>query len=90
MKPSHVKLPANLIPKDLNGKTVEFQCPNGYWGTGKFDVLSSPVDKQTAIIQIIECSDGRTKKHLLNQKAINCLSRAHGNSKFDFQLIIGK
>ncbi len=89
MKPSHIKLPAKLTPKDLHGKTVKFQCANGYWGTGKFDVLASP-DKQTAIIQIIECCEGRTKKHPLNQKAIDCLSSAHNNSKSDFQLNMGK
>jgi len=90
MKPIHIRLPARLTAKDLHGKTVEFQCPNGYWGTGKFDVLASPEDKQTAIIQIIECCDGRTKKHPLNQKAIDCLSRTQDSSKSDFQLIMGK
>jgi hypothetical protein len=86
MKPSHIKLPPNLTPNDLHGKSVKFQCPNGYWGTGKFDVLPSHRDKQIAIIQIIECCDGRTKKYPLNQKAIDCLSKAHDNSNSDFEL----
>jgi hypothetical protein len=88
MKPSHVKLPDKLTPKDLHGKTVKFDYPNGFWGTGKLDVLPSPDEKHIAIVHIIDCSDG--KKHLLNQKAIDCLSKAHNKSKSDFQLFMGK
>jgi len=50
MKTAHIKLPDNLTGKDLHGKTVNFQCPDGNWGTGKFDVLLSHVDGQTAIM----------------------------------------
>jgi hypothetical protein len=90
MKPPHIRLPDKLTHNDLHGKTVEFQFPNGYWGTGKFEVLSSPTNKQVAIMHIVESSNGGEKKIPLNQKAVDCIMRLHTNSTSDFQLIMAK
>jgi len=90
MKPPHIRLPDKLTRGDLHGKTVEFQLPNGYWGTGKFDVLSSPISKQVAIIHIVEASNGGKKKIPLNQKAVDCIMRLHTKSTSEFHLIMGK